>query len=139
MTVPQESINQYIPHRDPFIMVGGLVSVTADRFESEFFIEMDNVLVEGGSFTESGLLENIAQTCAASFGFLVREEAGEPKIGFIGAMTKVEVYELPPINSTIRTIVVPLHQLGNIYLVKGESFMEGRILLGCEMKIVVTQ
>lgn len=139
MTVPQESINQYIPHRDPFIMVGSLVSVTADRFESEFFIEMDNVLVEGGSFTESGLLENIAQTCAASFGFLGREEAGEPKIGFIGAMTKVEVYELPPINSTIRTIVVPLHQLGNIYLVKGESFMEGRILLGCEMKIVVTQ
>lgn len=139
MTVPQESINQYIPHRDPFIMVGSLVSVTADRFESEFFIEMDNVLVEGGSFTESGLLENIAQTCAASFGFLSREEAGEPKIGFIGAMTKVEVYELPPINSTIRTIVVPLHQLGNIYLVKGESFMEGRILLGCEMKIVVTQ
>jgi len=139
MKVPQDSINQYIPHRDPFIMVGGLVSVTADRFESEFFIEMDNVLVEGGSFTESGLLENIAQTCAASFGFLGREEAGEPKIGFIGAMTKVEVYELPPINSTIRTIVVPLHQLGNIYLVKGESFMEGRILLGCEMKIVVTQ
>ncbi|MCF2505124.1 hypothetical protein L0663_17135 [Dyadobacter sp. CY107] len=139
MIVAQESINQYIPHRQPFIMIGSLVSVTAERFESEFFIEEDNVLVEDGCFTESGLLENIAQTCAASFGFLDREEVGEPKIGFIGAMTKVEVYELPPINSTIRTIVVPLHQLGNIYLVKGESFMEGRILLGCEMKIVVTQ
>ena len=120
-------------------MIGSLVSVTADRFESEFLIEEHNMLVEDGRFTESGLLENIAQTCAASFGFLNREEAGEPKIGFIGAMTKVEVYELPPVNSTIRTIVVPLHQLGNIYLVKGESFMEGRILLGCEMKIVVTQ
>lgn len=139
MKVPQESISQYIPHREPFIMIGSLVSVTADRFESEFLIEEHNMLAEDGRFTESGLLENIAQTCAASFGFLNREEAGEPKIGFIGAMTKVEVYELPPVNSTIRTIVVPLHQLGNIYLVKGESFMEGRILLGCEMKIVVTQ
>ena len=139
MKVPQDSISQYIPHREPFIMIGSLVSVTADRFESEFLIEEHNMLAEDGRFTESGLLENIAQTCAASFGFLNREEAGEPKIGFIGAMTKVEVYELPPVNSTIRTIVVPLHQLGNIYLVKGESFMEGRILLGCEMKIVVTQ
>ena len=139
MKLPQKSISQYIPHREPFIMIGSLVSVTADRFESEFLIEEHNMLAEDGRFTESGLLENIAQTCAASFGFLNREEAGEPKIGFIGAMTKVEVYELPPVNSTIRTIVVPLHQLGNIYLVKGESFMEGRILLGCEMKIVVTQ
>ena len=139
MKVPQDSISQYIPHREPFIMIGSLVSVTADRFESEFLIEEHNMLAEDGRFTESGLLENIAQTCAASFGFLNREEAGEPKIGFIGAMTKVEVYELPPVNSTIRTIVVPLHQLGNIYLIKGESFVEGRILLGCEMKIVVTQ
>ena len=139
MKVPQDSISQYIPHREPFIMIGSLVSVTADRFESEFLIEEHNMLAEDGRFTESGLLENIAQTCAASFGFLNREETGEPKIGFIGAMTKVEVYELPPVNSTIRTIVVPLHQLGNIYLVKGESFVEGRILLGCEMKIVVTQ
>ncbi|MCF0062260.1 hypothetical protein MUK70_03105 [Dyadobacter chenwenxiniae] len=139
MIVPQVSINQYIPHREPFIMISSLVSVTAERFESEFVIEEHNVLVENGHFTESGLLENIAQTCAASFGFLAREEAGEPKIGFIGAMTKVEVSALPPVHSTIRTIVIPLHQLGNIYLVKGESFMEGRILLGCEMKIVVTQ
>ena len=138
MIVPKSAINQYIPHRDPFVMIDNLVSVTAERFESDFYIEHDNVLVEDGYFQESGLLENIAQTCAASFGYLDREEAGEPKIGFIGAITKVEVHELPTASATIQTIVEPLHQLGNIYLVKGESFLEGRILLGCEMKIVVT-
>ncbi|MCF2488995.1 hypothetical protein [Dyadobacter sp. CY347] len=139
MKVSKDAISQYIPHREPFIMIDNLVSVTNDRFESDFYIEEDNVLVEDGHFQESGLLENIAQTCAASFGFLGREEAGEPKIGFIGAITKVEVHQLPAVHATIRTIVEPLHQLGNIYLVKGESFLEGRILLGCEMKIVVTQ
>lgn len=138
MIVPKSAINQYIPHREPFIMIDNLVNVSAGRFESDFYIEQDNVLVEDGHFQESGLLENIAQTCAASFGYLDREEAGEPKIGFIGAITKVEVHELPSASATIRTIVEPLHQLGNIYLVKGESFWEGRILLGCEMKIVVT-
>jgi 3-hydroxyacyl-[acyl-carrier-protein] dehydratase len=64
---------------------------------------------------------------------------GKAKIGFIGAISRLEVFELPAINTTITTIVTPLHQLGNIYLVKGESFLEGRILLGCEMKIVVSE
>ena len=81
----------------------------------------------------------MAQTCAASFGYLDREEGGEPKIGLIGAVSKVLVTELPPVGATIRTVVTPLHQLGNIYLVKGESFMDGRILLGCELKIVVSE
>jgi 3-hydroxyacyl-[acyl-carrier-protein] dehydratase len=139
MKVTKDSIYQYIPHRPPFIMIDNLVSAAQERFESDFFIKSDNVLVEDGHFQESGLLENIAQTCAASFGYLDRQEGGEPKIGFIGAITKVEVHALPPVNSTITTVVVPMNQLGNIYLVKGESFLEGRILLGCEMKIVVTQ
>jgi 3-hydroxyacyl-[acyl-carrier-protein] dehydratase len=138
MIVPKEAITQYIPHRPPFVMIDSLVAVSREQFESGFYVESDNILVENGLFQETGLIENIAQTCAASFGFLDREEEGDPKIGFIGAISKLEVFELPPVHRTIQTIVTPTHQLGNIYLVKGESFLEGRILLGCEMKIVVT-
>ncbi|TLV03561.1 hypothetical protein [Dyadobacter luticola] len=138
MLVPKEAITQYIPHREPFIMIDNLISATTERFESDLFVKEDNVLVENGFLQESGLIENIAQTCAASFGYLDREGEGEPKVGFIGAISKLEVFGLPTVNSTIQTVVTPMHQLGNIYLVKGESFMEGRILLGCEMKIVVT-
>ncbi|CAG5067669.1 hypothetical protein DYBT9623_00390 [Dyadobacter sp. CECT 9623] len=139
MLITRESITDYIPHRAPFIMVDSLISVTEARFETEFRIEADNLLVANGYFQETGLIENIAQTCAASFGYLAKEQAGEAKIGFIGAIGKLEVFELPPVGATVQTIVIPLHQLGNIYLVKGESFLEGRILLGCEMKIVVTE
>ena len=139
MKVAKDVIDQYIPHRAPFVMVDNLSAVTPERFESDLYISAENLLVEDGFFQESGLIENIAQTCAASFGYLDREENGTPKIGFIGAITKVEIHELPPIGSTINTVVTPLHQLGNIYLVRGECFMEGRILLGCEMKIVVSE
>ena len=139
MKVTKHAINQYIPHRAPFVMVDNLVAAVAERFESDFYIDPENVLVKDGFFQESGLLENIAQTCALAFGFLASEAGGAPKIGFIGAISKVQVYELPSVNSTIQTIITPLHQLGNIYLVQGESFVEGRILLGCEMKIVVSE
>ena len=139
MIVSKDAITQYIPHRHPFVMIDNLVSVTSERFESDFYIESENLLVENGQFQATGLVENIAQTCAASFGFLDHQTDGKPKIGFIGAVSRLEVFELPAVNTTITTIVTPLHQLGNIYLVKGESFLEGRILLGCEMKIVVSE
>jgi len=139
MLVSKASLHQYIPHRAPFVMIDNLVSVSPEKFESDLFVTEDNILVADGFFQESGLIENIAQTCAASFGFLESHGDGPPKIGYIGAVSKLEVFELPAVNSVIRTVVTPLHQLGNIYLVKGESFLEGRILLGCEMKIVVTQ
>jgi predicted hotdog family 3-hydroxylacyl-ACP dehydratase len=139
MIVSKDAITQYIPHRQPFVMIDSLAHVTQERFESGFFIENDNLLAENGQFQATGLIENIAQTCAASFGFLDHQTGGKAKIGFIGAISRLEVFELPAVHTTITTIVTPLHQLGNIYLVKGESFLEGRILLGCEMKIVVSE
>ena len=139
MIVTKEAISRYIPHREPFVMIDNLVSVSAERFETDFFIRDTNLLVQEGFFKETGMIENIAQTCAVSFGYLDSGSEENPRIGYIGAVSRLEVFELPPVNSCIQTIVTPLHQLGNIYLVKGESFLEGRILLGCEMKIVVSE
>jgi len=137
MMVSQENILNYLPHRQPFVMIDNLVSVNEEIFESEFLVREDNLLVEDGLFQACGLMENIAQTCAAGFGFLDRSENEEPKMGFIGAISKLEVFELPPVNSVIITTVIPTHQLGNIFLVKGQNSLEGRKLLECEMKIVV--
>ena len=138
MIVTKEKIADIIPHRPPFVMIDNLVEVNESRFESDFFIQEDNVLVRSGFFEESGLIENIAQTCAAGFGYLDHEKGGEAKIGFIGAVSKLELFELPLAHSTINTIVTPTHQLGNIFLVKGENYCNGRKLLECEIKIVVT-
>ena len=138
MIVTKEQIADFIPHRNPFVMVDNLITVNQDCFESDFIIEEDNILVHAGFFEESGLIENIAQTCAAGFGYLDHEKQSAPKIGFIGAISKVEVFELPLTHSRITTIVTPTHQLGNIFLVKGENYCNGRKLLECEIKIVVT-
>jgi 3-hydroxyacyl-[acyl-carrier-protein] dehydratase len=139
MIVSKENILDFIPHRPPFVMIDGLLSVSNERFESFLTIDEKNVLVENGVFQEGGLLENIAQTCAASFGFLDKEGgADEPKIGFIGAISRVVVHELPPALSRINTIVSPTHQLGNIFMVTGQNFLDGRLLSECEMKIVIT-
>jgi predicted hotdog family 3-hydroxylacyl-ACP dehydratase len=139
MIMFKERILDFLPHRAPFVMVDSLVSVTAERFESEFEVADDNVLVADGAFSESGLLENIAQTCAAGFGYLDSKQGGQPKIGYIGAMSRVDVHALPPLATRIRTVVVPTHQLGNIVMVSGKNYLDGQLLLECEMKIVITE
>lgn len=138
MIVNKDNITNFLPHRPPFLMVDNLILASAEAFESDFFIEEDNILVRSGYFEESGLIENIAQTCAAGFGFQDHENGGETKIGFIGAVSKLEVFDLPQVHSKINTFVTPMHQLGNIFLVKGENYCNGRKLLECEIKIVVT-
>ena len=139
MVVHQQNIEDYIPHRFPFIMINNLLNVSAERFESDFFIEKNNILVKNNIFQEAGLIENIAQTCAASFGYLDRAENESPKIGFIGAISRLILHELPPVHSKINTIVTPTHQLGNIFMVLGRNFLDGRLLMECEMKIVISE
>ncbi|TDE10286.1 hypothetical protein [Dyadobacter psychrotolerans] len=136
MIVAKEHIESLIPHRPPFVMIDNLLSVSPDRFETDFFVEENNVLVSDGFFQEGGLMENIAQTCAASFGYLDAQQGGDPKIGFIGAITRLEVFRLPEAHSRINTIVTPTHQLGNIFMVTGRNYLDGNLLLECEMKIV---
>lgn len=139
MLVARNDMESFIPHRKPFVMIDNLLHATPESFESDFYIETDNILAEDGFLQEAGLIENIAQTCAAAFGFLDAAKHESPRTGFIGAISKLELYELPAVNSSIVTTVKPLHQLENIYLVKGENRQDGRILLSCEMKIVVSQ
>lgn len=139
MLIARNVIESCIPHREPFIMIDNLLHATQESFESDFLIKSDNMLVENGFFQETGLIENIAQTCAAAFSYLDAKKNEKPRIGFIGAVSKLTVYELPAVNSSIVTVVKPLHQLENIHLVKGESWQNGRKLLSCEMKIVVSQ
>jgi 3-hydroxyacyl-[acyl-carrier-protein] dehydratase len=137
MRISKDHITEYIPHRSPFVMIDNLLAASKETLESNFYISEDNVMVEGGFFQEGGLMENIAQTCAVGFGIEDVVENQFPRMGFIGAITKMQVYALPPVGTQITTLVMLITQLGNISLVKGINYLGDQKLLECEMKIVV--
>ena len=138
MIVTEENIESLIPQRSPFVMISNLMKAKDTNFETDFFIQKENIFIKRGYLQEAALIENIAQTCAAGFGFLNKESGGKPMIGFIGAVSKVLVHKLPEVNTRINTKVSVITQLENVYLVKGENFSGNDKLLECEMKIVVT-
>ncbi len=138
--ISQENILNYIPQKPPIVMVSELVSHNAEQTVSRLFLSPDNMFCENGTFTEPGLIENIAQTAALRMGYQssLQSGDGEPPVGFIGAVAKLKIHELPADDSTLETTVDILNDIFGITLIKGTSRLNGNIVAECEMKIVLT-
>ncbi len=136
MIISKAAIELYIPQRTPFIMIDNLVEAAPEKFVSDFRVLPDNIFVENGVLREFALVENIAQTSSAGLA-IIKMFPGKKNIdGFIGGITKLKLYDLPRVNDTIQTIVRLIAQFENMFLVKGENFVNGRKLLECELKLV---
>jgi len=131
-------IKQIIPQQQPFVMIDRLVHFDPVFTKTEFEIRPDNLFVENGKFLESGLIENIAQTCAARLGYIntviLKDEV---RLGFIGAMKSLYINKLPNVHSTLETTIEVVNEVFNITLVKATTICEGEVLVTCEMKISV--
>lgn len=84
-------------------MVDFIVEVTATEITTEFVVRSDNIFVESSVFTETGLIENMAQTCSAVVGQVYFSDSNPfPNvIGYIGAIRNLEIIELPHVGQTV--------------------------------------
>jgi 3-hydroxymyristoyl/3-hydroxydecanoyl-(acyl carrier protein) dehydratase len=81
MQLTDINILDLLPQRPPFIMVDRLTHYDANSACTVFTVRADNMFCKNGVMEEAGLVEVIAQTCAARTGYkqLFREigEVGE--------------------------------------------------------------
>lgn len=136
MVITKENIQFYIPQRAPFIMIDNLIEATGKSFKTDFLILADNIFVEDEVLKEFALIENIAQSSSAGLAVTTFSAGSKTVDGFIGGISKLKLFELPGVNETIYTVITLLARLENMFLVKGENFINGRKLLECEMKLV---
>ena len=138
MKISKEQIENFIPQRAPFIMVDNLLEASSNKFETDFTVQSDNIFLEDKVLREFALIENIAQSCAAGIGFTNTSSEALPVDidGFIGGISKLEVFELPKVGDKIYTVITKLTQLGNMYLLRGENYVNDKKLLECEVKLV---
>ena len=59
-----------IPQRPPFVMVDELLHYDPILSNTRFLIKESNILVENGLLSECGVIENMAQSCAARIGYV---------------------------------------------------------------------
>ncbi len=132
-------ITALIPHRPPFVMVDRLTKIEEDEYWTEFTVEEDNFLVKDGFFQPTGMIENIAQSIAAGVGYLGKSRGETPKVGYIGAISRVIVSQLPHVGDKITTRAKITHRLEPVVMVHGVCYCDQKKLLEGEIKLVLNE
>jgi predicted hotdog family 3-hydroxylacyl-ACP dehydratase len=131
-------IHELLPQQEPFVMVGQLVHFDMTRTVTETTIGSENMFVENGQMTASGLIENIAQTCAARIGYVNKYILKKGiQIGSIGAIRNLEVKALPAVGDTIRTTVDVVEEVFGMILANASIECNGETMVTTEMKIAI--
>ena len=63
-------ITTLIPQRPPFVMVDRVTTFNDVDAITELTVREDNIFVDGGQLSAAGIIENMAQSCAARMGCL---------------------------------------------------------------------
>lgn len=136
----QIDIHELLPQQEPFVMIGTLTCFDEVRTVTETTIAAENIFVDDGRFSASGLIENVAQTCAARIGFVNKYILGNGiTIGVIGAVRKLVINSLPAVGQTITTTVEIVSEVFGMTLAKATVTCDGEELLTTEIKISVRE
>lgn len=135
MLANRNDILQFIPQREPIVMVHELMEAGDDYAVTQLTIEPDNVFLTGGLFAEPGLVENIAQTAAVHVGYQCSKKHIPIPIGYIAAVKDLKINKLPTQNSLITTSVKVTNKVLDITVVQGKVEQDGNLLCSCEMRI----
>jgi predicted hotdog family 3-hydroxylacyl-ACP dehydratase len=130
---PSEEIN--IPQKPPMVMVDRVVQQSDKTTITAFLIREDNIFVENGEFREAGLMENMAQSAAASLGMKPGVQPGAAPIGFIGAVKNLKIHRLPAIGEEIITSVTVLYEVFQATIVQAGITLNKQEIASCELKI----
>lgn len=133
-------IHELLPQREPFVMVGRLVYFDNEKTVVQTEVKEDNIFVENGVFTASGIIENIAQTCAARIGYVNKYILKKGiQLGFIGAIRNMNLYRCPKIGETIETTIVIIEEIFGMTLVSASVKSGDDVIADSEMKIALNE
>lgn len=130
-----KEILELIPQKPPMVMVDGLIQNDEIKTIAQLQLNKSNIFCQSGLFQEAGIIENIAQTAALGTGYAAKISANKPKTGFIGSIKRLTIYELPKDNDILQTTVCVLHELLNAIVIKGEVFVNNKLMAEGEMNI----
>lgn len=135
----RDFVETLIPQRFPFVMVDSLYEYSETNLVSGFTIHEDAIFFQNSNFTESGIIEHMAQSVALHTGyqFFLRKETAPT--GYIGSIKDISINELPKLNDEIRTTVSILQEFGGITLVDVVTKLNDVEIAKGQMKTVLAK
>jgi len=127
-----------LPQRPPFVMVDALSLIDDKTTVSSTVIRKSCILMDGNHLSPSGIIENMAQTCAARIGYInkfVRRKGIQ--IGFIGAIRNLEIGPLPTAGDELITEIEVIEEVFGMTLVEARSYNGDVLIAKATMKIAL--
>lgn len=133
-TIP---VLELLPQRPPFVLVDTLLACDGKRTTTAFTVKADHLLVDEGRLSVAGVMENMAQTCAAGMGYVFYRERQAVRMGYIGAVRDLRLHRCPRVGEHLVTTVEVLEEVFGMTLVRAEVYGGEELLAEAEMKIAL--
>lgn len=136
----------FLPHRDPMLMVTKLVHIDDTSVHTEFTVTEDCVFVKNNILSETGLVENAAQACSAIVGqsYFDKDDLegdGNKLVGYISAIKKVEIFNLPKKGEIVTTKASLISRLdtGSVTIcsIDCSTFNNGELIVACTLNFLI--
>lgn len=119
-------------------MINHLIGYSDEDTVTQTTVMADNIFVENGVFTEGGLMENIAQTCAARIGYnniyILKKGI---QIGVIGEVKGMKIASFPRVGDVITTRLHVVTELFGMTLATATVTCNGQEVVTSKIKLAV--
>ena len=131
-------VHGILPQQEPFVMIDTLTHFDMASSSTETTVRKDNIFVDDGRFSAAGMLENMAQTCAARIGFYNKYILHKDvQVGVIGAVRDYNVIKLPPVGSVLTTKVDIVEDVFGMTLADAGISCGGEVVAIARIKLAV--
>ena len=137
--VNTDTILNYIPQRPPIVLISRIYKCDETSVITGFDIINDHIFTQHGKLTESGIIENMAQTAASMAGYEAVINKSQPRVGFIANIKNLVIHHLPESGNEILTEVSTKTQVMNVSIIEAKSFCNNQPVATCEMKIFLQE
>ena len=133
-------IHEILPQQEPFVMVDSLLHFDMTKTVTSFEVKSSCLFVSDGRLSSSGIMENIAQTCAARIGYINKYILKkEIRAGVVGAVRDLEIYRSPHVGDVITTEVEVKEEIFGMILVAVKAYINETLIAAGEMKMSQNQ
>lgn len=131
-------VQEFIPQREPFVMVDKLIYADENTSRTTLLIREENIFAAEGFFSAAGMVEAMAQTAAAGTGYLYKMRNEPVPLGYIGAIQQLEIFDRPRVNQEIELEINLQSRVLQVSLVSGTVKMNDKLIAKCELKIFIS-
>lgn len=131
-------VHSLLPQQEPFVMIDHITDYSDEDTVTETTVREDNIFVQNGVFTEGGLMENIAQTCAARIGYNnIYVLKTDILIGVIGEVKGMKIASFPRVGDVITTRLHVVTELFGMTLASAVVTCNGKEVVTSKIKLAV--